>query len=466
MVLLSVAFGALFYLVLLQKQLHTDLMARKSEQLVEQARKAALNERELNEFLAHEVRNPLSAALSAATFVAYSVEGPRAFIKDPEAKKAVIEDVKIIDSSLRFINELLRSLLDCQKAAANQMTLDATCVDVNYDIFEPVKSMIYARDSNFTVVIECPQGLVVCADKLRLQQIILNLGRNASKFVESGYIRLRADVVNDSVHLYVEDSGPGIPVEKQNQLFNRFQESLDSLKQGTGVGLNLCKQLVTLMNGEIWCDESFHSGIEGHQGTRIIIDLNRPPEPIDETLLMTEGLEAFTPCLDKKVTGTGSTTSRSSSVSGDGHQQDEINHEELQFSEELSVLFVDDDRILRKLASRSIGNLQPSWKVREAASGETALQLAEEEHFDIIFMDQYMTSVDQSLLGTATVRALRAKGVESVICGLSANDLDQMFKNAGADLFLMKPFPAKQEELKTAMTKVLQARTARRNFDV
>jgi signal transduction histidine kinase len=299
MVLLSLAFGALFYQVLLQKQLHTDLVARKSEQLVDQARKAALNEQELNEFLAHEVRNPLSAALSAATCVAYSVEDPRALLEDPKAKLAVIEDVKIIDSSLRFINELLRSLLDCQKAAANQMTLDVTCVDVNYDIFEPVKNMIYARDSNFTVVIDCPQGLVVCADKfLRLQQIILNLGRNASKFVESGFIRLRAHVVNDSVHLYVEDSGPGIPVEKQNQLFNRFQESIDSLKQGTGVGLNLCKQLVTLMHGEIWCDESYHSGGEGHQGTRIIIDLNRPPEPIDETLVMTEGLEAVSPSLD------------------------------------------------------------------------------------------------------------------------------------------------------------------------
>jgi signal transduction histidine kinase len=66
-----------------------------------------------------------------------------------------------------------------------------------------------------------------------LKQVVLNLGRNSLKFVESGYVRLCAQVVDGMVELSIEDSGPGIPPEKQGLLFNKFQESLDSLSQGT-----------------------------------------------------------------------------------------------------------------------------------------------------------------------------------------------------------------------------------------
>jgi CheY-like chemotaxis protein len=81
--------------------------------------------------------------------------------------------------------------------------------------------------------------------------------------------------------------------------------------------------------------------------------------------------------------------------------------------ENLSVLFVDDDRILRKLFSRSVAKAAPTWKIQEAANGETALRLVDMESFDLIFMDQYMASTEKQLLGTDTVRALRAKGFKN-----------------------------------------------------
>ncbi|KAL7571756.1 hypothetical protein ACA910_002849 [Epithemia clementina (nom. ined.)] len=90
-------------------------------------------------------------------------------------------------------------------------------LDVKYDILEPVASMLYSRSSPFTVEVECPEDLVIISDKIRLKQVVLNLGRNAAKFVEQGYVRLRADVsTNDhKVVLFVEDSGPGIPKDKR-----------------------------------------------------------------------------------------------------------------------------------------------------------------------------------------------------------------------------------------------------------
>ena len=132
--------------------------------------------------------------------------------------------------------------------------------------------------------------------------------------------------------------------------------------------------------------------------------------------------------------------------------------ENLELPEKVKVLFVDDDRVLRKLASRAIKKVAPGWTLREAASGEAAIRILSEsgeEMPDIIFVDQYMTSVEQSLLGTETVRSMRASGVQSIICGLSANELGEVFQNAGADAFLLKPFPCKEPELVPFLSKLL-----------
>ena len=63
--------------------------------------------------------------------------------------------------------------------------------------------------------------------------MILNLGRNSSKFIEEGFIRIKATEENGNVKLFVDDSGSGIPPEKRDRLFAKFQESLDVLSQGT-----------------------------------------------------------------------------------------------------------------------------------------------------------------------------------------------------------------------------------------
>ena len=130
--------------------------------------------------------------------------------------------------------------------------------------------------------------------------------------------------------------------------------------------------------------------------------------------------------------------------------------------EHLSVLFVDDDFILRKLFVRSVKRCRPNWVVSEAASGEAALQMIDKGSggisFDVVFLDQYMASTQKQLLGTETVRLLRAKGFDSVICGLSANDIGPQFIEAGADAFLMKPLPCESSALASELYRVLRSR--------
>eukprot|EP00522_Entomoneis_paludosa_P009886 CAMPEP_0172454726 /NCGR_PEP_ID=MMETSP1065-20121228/11634_1 /TAXON_ID=265537 /ORGANISM="Amphiprora paludosa, Strain CCMP125" /LENGTH=1107 /DNA_ID=CAMNT_0013207105 /DNA_START=52 /DNA_END=3375 /DNA_ORIENTATION=+ len=412
----------------------------KSRQMVQQAKAAAKNERDLNEFIAHEVRNPLSAALSASVFVNTAVQAE----VDEDTMDNLREDANIISSSLRFINDLLRSMLDVQRATRDQMVLEQDNIDILCDIFQPAASMIYARDTNFVVTVDCPEGLIIRGDRLRLQQVILNLARNSAKFVVEGFVRLRAEVIENHVHLFVEDSGPGIPEEKRKSLFNKYQKSLDSLAQGTGVGLSLVEKLVNLMEGSIWLDEAYRSGYKNYPGARLVIDLKKEPEAIVEDEF------GFSDMIDLKVAQTLSDFKIPSDV-------------DQKLPMQCRVLLVDDDHNLRKFARRLLKVVRPTWTIEEAASGEACLHACgakeeEKEPYDLIFMDQYMTSVDQCLKGTETVRALRTRGIKSIICGLSANDLDDVFAAAGADLFHLKPFPSDPYDVCKLLVELFEVR--------
>ena len=68
-----------------------------------------------------------------------------------------------------------------------------------------------------------------------------------------------------------------------------------------------------------------------------------------------------------------------------------------------------------------------------------------------------MASVEKQMLGTETARVLRSKGVESIICGLSANDMEQQFLESGANTFMMKPFPCKKDAMGQAFQEVLKS---------
>jgi len=324
-------------------------------------------------------------------------------------------------------------MLDVHRAKNNQMILENDTVCLLHDILEPAASLVYTRDTKFSVELDCSASLGVQTDRLRLQQVVLNLARNSAKFVEEGFVRLRADVIDGSVHIFVEDSGPGIPQEKRKRLFSRFQQSLDVLAQGTGVGLDLCKKIVDLLGGEIWLDETYSSGYKNFPGTCIVINLNKPPEDVvlSQSLLSEE----------KKVES--------------DEEAGSVPAAALESPEKFSVLFVDDSLILRKQGIRAISHIMPHWSIRESASGEACIKLHETESFDLIFMDQYMTSVEQSLKGTEATRVLRAKGVESIICGLSANDISEAFLDAGADAFVLKPFPCKEDELRVLLNDLL-----------
>ena len=199
----------------------------------------------------------------------------------------------------------------------------------------------------------------------------------------------------------------------------------------TGVGLSLCKSLAELLGGDLYLDTEYDSGVDGFPGTRFVVDLKTQPMSAD---MVTEYTTTQEPSFLHVTDGDDSSSD---------------------IPEELSVLLVEDSLMIRKLFKRMVEKSFPKWKIDEAANGEIALKLVDSNSYQVIFMDQYMASTDKQLLGTETVRALRAKNVESIICGLSANDLERQFLDAGASCFMMKPFPTESEVLIQEIRRIL-----------
>jgi CheY-like chemotaxis protein len=181
------------------------------------------------------------------------------------------------------------------------------------------------------------------------------------------------------------------------------------------------------MGGEISLDESFASGYNDQPGTRFVIRLRQPP--LNTEAVAVPPNEVIYPSLRSDISS--------------------------KLPKKISVLFVDDDPILRKLFTRTAKAVAPGWSFREASNGETALNLVEKEHFDLIFMDMYMASVEKQLLGTEAIKAMRRKGISCRICGLSANDKEGEFLEAGADVFTFKPFPCESKALTQELCRVL-----------
>lgn len=123
----------------------------------------------------------------------------------------------------------------------------------------------------------------------------------------------------------------------------------------------------------------------------------------------------------------------------------------------LSVLVLDDNEKLRQLFVRSLRRVAPGWSIREVHDGEAAMKAAEEKAFDLIFFDQFMPNAHNAkpMLGTEVAHSLRAKGVKSIMCGLSAMDCQKAFLEAGADCFHVKPFPCEKDALVTELVKIL-----------
>lgn len=119
---------------------------------------------------------------------------------------------------------------------------------------------------------------------------------------------------------------------------------------------------------------------------------------------------------------------------------------------QFQILVIDDDKMGRKLLRRRFSRLFPDAHIDEVASGEEALVEVEKKNYDIITVDHFM-AVDE-MSGEETIRALRAKQIDSLIVGISGNEKEKEHLSAGAEDFFQKPMPGDEEVIRRLISKL------------
>jgi len=216
-----------------------------------------------SEFIAtvsHELRTPLTAIIGmSATLLRWSLgelnERQRSFIQT------------IYDSGQHLL-ELINDILDLSQLESGNVSLKLSEFSLSLlaqQALKPMQAIAKSRQVTLDLELQIDAGRDrFVADPYRLQQILLNLISNAIKFTPTGgQVTLRVCTDETSAIFQVKDTGIGIPAEKQDLIFQRFQQldaSYQRMYQGTGLGLALTKQLVELHGGEISVDSTVGVG--------------------------------------------------------------------------------------------------------------------------------------------------------------------------------------------------------------
>ena len=203
--------------------------------------------------MSHEIRTPLNAIVGFSSLLINSVE----------PSEELQEYANIIQTNSNLLLQLISDVLDVSR-------LESGKLQFNYEWCELVthcQNMITLTNRNKTtnadVRLQMPkEPYMLYTDPLRLQQIIINLLNNALKFTPAGgsiTLDYTVDKEKQCMLFSVTDTGTGIPEDKQELVFQRF-EKLNEFVQGTGLGLAICKLTIQYMGGDIWIDKDYKGG--------------------------------------------------------------------------------------------------------------------------------------------------------------------------------------------------------------
>jgi signal transduction histidine kinase len=227
------------------RQSYLDQLSRERAAL----RQAQDADRQKSEFLStvsHELRTPLNAILGFSDVLLSEMEGPLT-----EGQR---EDLSMIRSSGQHLAALFNNVLDFSALASGRLTLAVEAIDVRL-VLEEIALLLSAQLAGKAVTIHCnvPSHLPLLeADPTRFRQILMNLGTNALKFTKRGHVELSARADERTVIVRVEDSGIGIAQADLPLLFTEFSQlGMHEGRRGSGLGLSIVKQLVTMHGGRI-----------------------------------------------------------------------------------------------------------------------------------------------------------------------------------------------------------------------
>ncbi|WP_421873133.1 response regulator [Marinoscillum sp.] len=371
------------------------------------ALKAAQAKSDFLSTISHEIRTPLNAVVGMSHYLLQDKPGDHQ-----------IQNLTSLRYSAQHLTALINDILDYNKLESGTVSFEEQATelpDLLHGIQLAYQPKAVEKGLNLFLEVDANLDEAVYVDRTRLSQVLNNLIDNAIKFTRQGTVTVKATKVDQDlgkvkVLFEVEDTGIGIPKDKEKIIFERFMQASSSTTRefgGTGLGLAIIKKLLEL------------------QGSRI--DL-------------------------RSVEGEGSVFSFTQWYKTGKIKQASANHQpsqkDIKSLKNKKVLLVEDNPTNVMVAGKFLSHWQMSMEVAE--NGAEGLSMARENVYDVILMDLQMPVMD----GYEASREIRTAGITTPIIALTASALLQVKEKvlmAGMNDYLTKPFDP--EELKRKLLK-------------
>ncbi|UIR54684.1 substrate-binding domain-containing protein [Sphingobacterium sp. SRCM116780] len=421
---LSVVFGGLaLYALLENRKINKNLEANNIEilnqrnQLIEMSSKAeAATEAKLNFFtnMSHEFRTPLTLILSPLEDL----------IQNEKIKSVAEKKLNLIHKNVYRLLKLINQLIDYRKIEHNKMRLSVSQTNIVSFVNDILESFQYnARKKNIDIrLITDAQEIKVWLDVNMLDKVIFNLLSNALKFTPANEI-IYVEITHgsESVVLSVKDNGPGIAAEEIEHVFDHFYQAHTNAAKGSGLGLSLSKELMTLHHGNITVEST------KIQGTKFSIRLQLGDAHFSEQEKLRGKVNKDVLYEDAKIYTTGLS------------DINEIrNLDSLTTIKQESVLIIEDNHDLLNY----LGNkFEEDYEVFLADTGEKGIASAYEQVPDLIISDLVLPELSGRSITEKLKSDIRTSHIPIIL--LSAHgSLEQQINGmeSMADAYIVKPF--------------------------
>ncbi len=403
-----------------QRQAYETKMLKLEKEAADESNKAKSN------FLAnmsHEIRTPMNAIIGMDEMILRESH-------DGRIRKYALD----IQSAGKTLLSIINDILDLSKIESGKMEI----VPVEYDISSVLNDLVNmtrgkAEDKGlyYEMKVDPDIPATLYGDEIRVRQIMLNILNNAIKYTEEGTVTLDVsfDREEQKLKAKISDTGMGIRKEDMGKLFDSFrrlEESRNRKVEGTGLGLNITKQLVEMMNGEI--------RVESKYGEGSAFTVTVPQKVIDTT-----PIGAFAEHLKR------------------AQSQTEVYRPTL-IAPGAKALIVDDNEMNLEVIAALLQDTKV--KVTLALSGEECLAILREQQFDVIFLDQMMPG----LSGTETLKQIKREHLANgtPVIALTADAIvgarDSYIQEGFTD-YLSKP--VMYEDLEETLRRYLKAELIR-----